>query len=190
MASLVFSTLSPADLAMPSTPRGGWSHGSPSSSSTPSEIYHSDNSTPGESYLKAEFEEGAREMRKLKEPELRNMVHWDMQAQIDLLQRRISHEEVHSRGSPLHIKLLQDYDEAVSTKNMRDMQRSTAKCMETIARLEKDNKYYKARLAEEFELNRKLHGALIRIQDNTETECLAALSGRSAPTAQAWGSST
>ena len=129
-------------------------------------------------------------MRKLEEPELRSMVHWDLQAQIDLLQRMIAHEETRSRGSPLHIKLLQDYDEAVSTMNIRNMQRSTAVCVETIVKLEKDVQYYRRRLAEEFEQNRRIHGALIKIRESTEKEYLSALLGKSSSTTQAWGSST
>ena len=164
------------------TPRGGWSYGPSSSPSIASEECYSDNSgesTRKDSYWKGKLEEGAREMRKLEDPKLRNMVDWDLQAQIDLLIRRIVHEEAYSHGSPLYIKLLQDCREAMNTKNMRNMQ--------TIATLEKDVEYYKEKLSEEFALNMKLSEGLIKIWDSTNKEFLKAMSGRSAPTTQAWG---
>ena len=70
----------------------------------------------------------------------------------------------------------------MNTKNMRNMQ--------TIAKLEKDVEYYKEKLSEEFALNMKLSEGLIKIWDSTDKELLKAMSGRSAPTTQAWGSST
>ena len=106
----LFSDIS-TNLAMSSqwsTPRGGWPCGPSISPSTPSELYYSDSSqdpAQEDDYWKAKFE-GAREMRKLEDPKLRNVVNWDLQAQIDLLHRWIGNEEAHSCGSRLHIKLL------------------------------------------------------------------------------------
>ena len=74
--------------------------------------------------------------------------------------------------------------------NIRNMEQSTAVCVETIVKLKKDVQYYRRRLAKEFDQNRRLHGALIKIRENTEKGYLAALSGKSASTTQAWGSST
>jgi hypothetical protein len=46
---------------------------------------------------------------------------------------------------------------------------------ETIATLEEDIERYKARLAEQFDINMKMHEALNKIRNNIEKEFLKAL---------------
>jgi hypothetical protein len=121
-------------------------------------------------YWRAKFEEGAREMRAIEGPKLRRLPNTYLEAQIKLLNRRINIEEARSCGSRLHVKLLQDFDEALSTWNMRDMQASTAMCMETIAMLEREIKLCRVELAKQYEINTKMTGALRSIRDNTEKE--------------------
>ena len=125
---------------------------------TPSTYWDSPQRTPtqGEEeetkkheYWRAKFEEGAREMQAIEGSKLRRLQDTDLQAWIELLNRRVDMEEARSCGSHLHVKLLQDYEEAVNAKSVQDMQTSTAICMETIARLESELKLYKVELSKQ-----------------------------------------
>ena len=77
-------------------------------------------------------------MRAIEEAKLQRLGDTDLQARIESLKGRVNIEENCSRGSRVHVKLLQEYDEAMNAKNMRDIQSSMSTCMETIAKLERD----------------------------------------------------
>ena len=53
---------------------------------------------------------------------------------------------------------------------MRDIKSSMETCMETIAQLEREIELYKIKLTKQYEVNRKMSGALRSIKDNTEKE--------------------
>ena len=115
-------------------------------------------------------------MRAIEGSKLRRLGDADLQARIESLRGRVNMEENCSRSSRLHVKLLQDYDEAMNAKNMRDIQASMSTCMETIAKLEREIELYKIEVARQYEVNQKLYWALQSIKDNTEKEISRALS--------------
>jgi hypothetical protein len=84
---------------------------------------------------RAQYEERARRMKEIEGSKLRSLTNSELQARIDLLHHHIVDEEKHSSGSRHHIKLWQDYEEAVNVKYIRNMETSFAACMETIERL-------------------------------------------------------
>ncbi len=103
------------------------------------------------------------------------MTNSELQARIDLLHQQIANEEKHSSGSRHHIKLLQDYEEAVNIKYIRNMETSFAACMETIERLEEKVNWYKTKWTEQVEANKKLHAALSKIRSTTDDEIMRAV---------------
>ena len=115
-------------------------------------------------------------MRAIEGSKLRRLSNADLQSRIELLRGCVNMEENRSRGSRLHAKLLQDYDEAMNAKSMCDIEASMSICMETIAKLEKEIEHYKIETTKQYEVNRKLYWALQSIKDNTEKEILRALS--------------
>jgi hypothetical protein len=114
-------------------------------------------------------------MREVEEPQFKGLAYSELQARIDLLHRQIADEEKHSSGSRHHIKLLQDYEEAVNIKYIRNMQTNSAACMETIERLEEKLKRYKVMWGEQVEANKKLHAALAKIRSTTDDEIKRAI---------------
>jgi hypothetical protein len=97
--------------------------------------------TPGEEeikkhkYSRAKFEEGAREMRAFERAKPWRLILIDLEARVKLLDWRINTEETCSSGSRIHVKLLQEYREAVRAHNMQNTPACTTSCIETIAAL-------------------------------------------------------
>jgi hypothetical protein len=99
----------------------------------------------------------------------------ELQAWIDLLHKKIVDEEKHSSSSRHHIKLLQDYEEVVNIKCIRNMQTSSAPCLETIGRLEEKVNWYESKWTEQVEANRRLLAALSNIRSATDEEIMRSI---------------
>jgi hypothetical protein len=72
-------------------------------------------------YWRGKFEEGAREMSALEVSELRRLNLSDIEAQVELLGRRLDTERIRTRDSFLYEKLLQEYWKAIRIQNMQDV---------------------------------------------------------------------
>jgi hypothetical protein len=83
--------------------------------------------TPGEEkvkqhkYWRINFEEGAKEMRTLERSKLQRTNLSDIEAQVELLNRRLDTEQAHSPGSLLYENLLQEFKKAIRVQNMQNM---------------------------------------------------------------------
>ena len=114
-------------------------------------------------------------MREIEEPRFKDMTNPHLQARIDSLHRQIANEERRSSESRRHIALLQDYEEAVNTKYIRNMQATSQVCIETIEKLEDEVQDYKAKWEEQVVINKKLHAALLKVRTATNDEVLKAI---------------
>ncbi|KAK1603131.1 hypothetical protein QYE76_007745 [Lolium multiflorum] len=106
-------------------------------------------------------------MKEIEGSKLRRLTNFELQARIDLLHQQIADEEKQSFGSRHHVKLLQDCEEAVNIKYIRNM--------ETIERLEEKVNWYKAKWTEQVEANRMLLAALSNIRNATDEEIMRSI---------------